>query len=113
MDDSPVVLFDAECFFCRNLAAWLQQRSRHRWRLESWQTHAQQYQHADTTEQLHVWFGQDQYLRGVDAWHYLLNEEPGLVSLQWLSQKLGWEKAPAKFIHRTSSFMRRLCRTCP
>jgi len=113
MDHRPTVLFDEECFFCRNLAAWLSQLPNDPWQLVSWQAHAKMQELPQPTEQLQIWFGADQYLRGQDAWQYLVETDSRLQHIRWIGKKMGWEKGPAILLSQTGSFLRRICRSCP
>lgn len=112
MDQQPIILFDATCFFCRNIAAWLAERSAGRWSIVSWQSHSQDRSLPESPDKLHIWFGNDNYLKGIEAWQYLIDHEPHLQQWNWLATKLGWTSLPAKILSRGGHFVRRICRSC-
>jgi predicted DCC family thiol-disulfide oxidoreductase YuxK len=115
-----VVLFDAECIVCKNLAGFVARRSTGD-RFIAWQefvasaegqsilSSQQLSQHAD---RLRVWTGK-QLLEKEDAWLFLMERNRDLAGLNWLASQIGLSVTLARSMEKAGSMVRRLCWRCP
>ena len=117
---SAIVLYDAECPLCRNLAAFAARHARGPIAFKAWQSFrgspvAQLLFDGETrsrpADSLRVLEGG--HLRaGPDAWAFLLEAYPALRGLGWLASQLGLQAQVAATLDRAGHRVRRACCSC-
>lgn len=115
-----LVLYDADCLLCRNLAQLVSKRAGSDLRTQSWQSFrgsivARRAFPSELLErpadQLRVWSGA-RLLEGRAAWEYLLASYRDLKALDWLASQLGLSEHVASVLQATGRAARRFCGGC-
>lgn len=116
-----LILFDADCPLCEQLAALAAHRAGPHLGFCSWQNFRQspeaQAVLASPPENhqpselgaLH----NGHLLEGTAAWDLLLTQHPDLQSLNWLAQRLGLQKTTSQALRGAGALLRALCPRCP
>jgi len=115
-----LVLFDADCGFCRSLAELAARRAAGALSFISWQ----EFQVSDAARQglppeqlarpadrLRV-YAEGALVEGESAWAFLLERHRDLAGLDWLAARLGLTRETAKVLNRSGELLRRLCSRC-
>lgn len=98
----PLLEYDAECFLCRNLAAFVSQRL-------ALDIRPQSRSAIDISIQI-----QDRTLTGQEAWAWLIEQDPSFKQISWMATKLGWQSDDvASFFQSTLHRAKRWCSWCP
>jgi hypothetical protein len=100
----PIVLYDADCPLCCQLASWIERKSEGKFVVEASGPEGADRLRVKTSEGL---------LEGVAAWEWLLAEVKELSGLAWLAARLGLTRETAAAMAQLGYAARRLCWRCP
>ena len=101
-----ILLYDADCPLCCQLAVWAERRAPGKILRRPLQDVG-----GDAVK-LGVKRPNGELVFGREAWRVLLEQHPDFKGLRWIGRKLGLEDQLAEGLQRTGSFIRRVCWRC-
>jgi predicted DCC family thiol-disulfide oxidoreductase YuxK len=106
-ESKAIIFYDENCYFCKTIAYFISNLTPHG-------LYLLQPAEKDFKESLHIQVlkPQETLLNGENAWQWLLENHPALKQLNWLAERLRLVKPVAKTINRSTTFIRKYCKTC-
>ena len=115
---SFTVIYDSQCGPCRSLAGFMKKKepsirflSRDEF-LDKNPDATRQWNLGEANHEIWVITSKGCLLYGTEAWEHLVSEFQSLKSLNWLAQKSGLGKLPAKAFRVAGKGLRALCFRC-
>ena len=104
---TAIIFFDENCYFCKMLAQFIS-------KLTPKGLYSLQSAPAGFQDSLNVTVlkPEKSHFKGALAWEWLIENHPTLKQVHWLAERLHLVTPIAKTINRSTTFIRKYCKSC-
>ena len=112
--NKPILIYDNECFICRNFALFAQKAAKDELRIEGYGDYQIRTDRSRdlSPDLVHLDMGQGEILSGDAVYDKVLELYPNFHALNWIMDKLRIKPLVYTGAKKTASYFRKRCKSC-